>query len=151
MMTGGSEEDEVVVTPRKRKATSKEENGPAHIAPQPAASSERKRGRPRKASIDVTDSVRRVPKGILTPSKNKAGRPRKSVAFGEAGEVDLGFKDLPAGGSKKSSAEQHVIPAHASDREPEEDVYSEEADDIACAVCSGLDSKKKNPIIICEN
>jgi origin recognition complex subunit 4 len=146
MMAAGSEnedeEDETGITTKTRKAgRSRREESQAHTAPQSAASTDRKRGRPRKVSIDISESARQVPKGILTPSKQKAGRPRKSVAFEEEGEVNLGFKDLPGKKSKNATP--------GNEKEPEE-VESDEADDIACALCSGLDSKKKNPIIICE-
>jgi origin recognition complex subunit 4 len=146
MMAAGSEnedeEEETEITTKTRKAgRSRREESPAHTAPQAAASTGRKRGRPRKVSIDISESARQVPKGILTPSKRKVGRPRKIVSFEEEGEVNLGFKDLPEKTSKKATP--------GNEEEPEEEVESDEVD-LACALCSGLDSKKKNPIIICE-
>jgi len=149
---GNEEEEEVAITPKKGRAgRSETEDGPACTEPQSAAPSERKRGRPRKSSIGIADSTKQPPKGILTPSKNKVGRPRKSVAFGKVGEVDLGFKDLPGKKSKKAYVESLDVTAPANEKEPEEEFDFNEADDIACTLCSGLDSTKKNPIIICES
>jgi origin recognition complex subunit 4 len=107
-----------------------------------------KRGRPRRTSIDITESGRQVAKGILTPSKNRPGRPRKSVTFG-GDEVDLGFKDIPDKKSKKSPVESRDIGAEASEEEQEEDI-GEDEDEVACAICSGLKTTKKNPIILCD-
>jgi origin recognition complex subunit 4 len=168
--TSQGEEEEVVITPKKQKSARPKENSPAqsveivisakrqkperlgkddsqeHKAPKSAASSG-KQGRPRRTSIDGTESSRQAPKGILTPSKNRPGRPRKSVTFGE-GEVDLGFKDIP-GKKSKTSVESHHETAEATGEEPEEEVEEDE-DDVACAICSGLNSTKKNPIIFCD-
>jgi origin recognition complex subunit 4 len=171
LMAATSEgEEEVVITPKKRKSAMPKENSPAqsveivisakrqkperlgkdnsqeHKALKSAASSG-KRGRPRRTSFDGTESSRQTPKGILTPSKNRPGRPRKSVTFGD-GDLDLGFKDIP-GKKSQTSVESHDETAKASGDDPEEEVEEDE-DDVACAICSGLNSTKKNPIIFCD-
>jgi origin recognition complex subunit 4 len=144
---GPAEEMEIVVS-AKRVKPERSRKGDISAPTEPlSAASTGKRGRPRRTSINVTDSPRQVPKGILTPSKKKRGRPRKSVTFGE-GEVDLGFKDIPGKKSKKSSMELQDDVAGVNDEEIEEEADGEE--DVACAICSGLRSTKKNPIILCD-
>jgi origin recognition complex subunit 4 len=166
----GEEVEEVVITPKKRKSARSKENSPAQSVeivisakrqkPERLgkdnsqeykalkfAASSGKQGPPRRTSIDGTESSRQAPKGILTPSKKRPGRPRKSVTFGE-GEVDLGFKDIP-GKKSQTSVESHDEIAKASGEEPDEEVEEDE-DDVACAICSGLNSTKKNPIIFCD-
>ena len=165
---GEEEDDEAQTTPKKRKSRSSREDSP----PQPieivlsakrvkpgrprrdhshepkmsqSAASASKRGRSRGAAAE---SLRQGPKGILTPSKNRPGRPRKSVTFGE-GEVDLGFKDIPGQSSKVSSAKIAAEVDKDEEREDAEDDGDDE-DDVACSICSGLKSTKKNPIIFCD-
>jgi origin recognition complex subunit 4 len=106
----------------------------------------------------------------LTPRKNRALKSRKSVAFQEDGEVDLGFKDLPGSPSAKKSERtskprQKVVVeipvAHGSKvsglEEPgdgllrEDDVESEdEEDDEICVICSEPDFTTKNQILFCD-
>jgi origin recognition complex subunit 4 len=141
-----AEEMEIVISAKGLKPErSRKEDIPKPTEPLSAASTGKK-GRRRRTSIDVTDSPRHVPKGILTPSKNKPGRPRKSVTFGE-GEVDLGFKDIPGEKSKKSFVELKDVVGATEEEVVEE---TDEDDDVACAICSGLRSTKKNPIILCD-
>lgn len=165
------EEAEVVVTPKKRKSARAREDSSAQSAEvvisakrlkpetwrkkeilavtlQHSASSTGKRGRPRRVSIDNTDSPTQVTKGILTPSKSRPGRPRKSVTFGE-GEIDLGFKDIPGKKSKTSAEKSPGTAAETAEDELEQEDDADE-DDVACAICSGLKSTKKNPIIFCD-
>jgi origin recognition complex subunit 4 len=168
----GNEKEEGVITPKRRKSGRSKEDSPAQSVevvisvkrnnpersrkadiPELVASTG-KGGRPRRTSIDISESPRQVPKGILTPSKNRPGRPRKSVTFGEA-KVDLGFKDIPGKKSKKSWVQSHGIAAEMSEEELEEEVdenedEEDEDDDVACAICSGLKTTKKNPIILCD-
>jgi origin recognition complex subunit 4 len=142
-----AEEMDIVISAKRLKPErSRKGDIPKPTEPLSAASTGKK-GRPRRTSIDVTDSSRHVPKGILTPSKNKPGRPRKSVTFGE-GEVDLGFKDILGKKSKKSFVELKDVVAGATEEEVVEETDEEE--DVACAICSGLRSTKKNPIILCD-
>jgi hypothetical protein len=103
----------------------------------PEASVPRKRGRPRKSD---TTSSSNAPKGILTPSKNRTLKTKKSVAFDGHHDLDLGFRDLP------DSAKQSK-----SKGEIEQDYDSEGSDDVACAICSGLDSEEPNEILLCDN
>jgi len=165
---GEDEEGDADITPRKGKSRRSKEVSPAQSAEivvsakrvklgrstrehspelkiSQSATSTGKRGRPRRASIEAAESPQQGPKGILTPSKARPGRPRKSVTFGE-GEVDLGFKDIPSKGSKLSYDDV----AAATDGEEHKDDVEEDEDDIACAICAGLKTTKKNPIIFCD-
>jgi origin recognition complex subunit 4 len=65
-----AEEMEIVISSKRLKPErSRKGDIPKPTEPLSAASTGKK-GRPRRTSIDVTDSSRHVPKGILTPSKN---------------------------------------------------------------------------------
>jgi len=129
----------------------------------------RGRGRPRKDVEAVFESQSVVSKGILTPSKGRPIKSRKSVNF-EAHEVDLGFKDLPTSTKKKQKGRKasekatdveqlEDLPATPNKSpqklkemlEPEEEPDSEENEDVACAMCLGLESATPNLIILCEN
>ncbi|KAF7559908.1 hypothetical protein G7046_g4232 [Stylonectria norvegica] len=78
-----------------------------------------------------------MPKGILTPTKKKGPRGRKSVTFGAGKDLngEVFFADLP----KKPRAP----------RKPVE--YEPAEDEIVCAICSKPDSKAPNQIILCDN
>jgi origin recognition complex subunit 4 len=130
-----------------------------------------RRGRPKNATIDP---IKEVPKGILTPTKDRTLKSRKSVAFEARNDNDLGFKDLPDFANKTSTSRKGRKPSFLShdDREettskvswkgskqadsakessgPEEE-ESEDIDDESCEVCKGLDSNRGNFIIFCEN
>lgn len=112
--------------------------GPAPGTAPGTAPGPRKRGRPRKS--DVISSSNQ-PKGILTPSKNRTLKTKKSVAFGEhRDDLDLGFRDLPD--SAKQPKSRGAI---------EQDYDSEGSDDVECAICSGLNSEEPNEILLCDN
>ncbi|KAH8590495.1 origin recognition complex subunit 4 C-terminus-domain-containing protein [Bisporella sp. PMI_857] len=90
------------------------------------------------------------PKGILTPSRNREGpRARKSVVFEDLKEADLGFKDLPLTSNKKPAAETGTLEAGYQGTS-EEDSEEDDEDEIACSICSGLDSKRPNAILLCD-
>ena len=136
--------------------------------PQTTASPLRRRGRPKHAAAE---SAKEPPKGILTPTKNRGLRSRKSVAFETQDDIDLGFKDLPdskttskKGPHSKKVSQEHIQEplTKASAKKlkatdlvetphPEEEEEEFEDDDVACAVCKRLDSKRGNEIILCEN
>lgn len=102
--------------------------------------SARKRGRPRK-STNGTISSSHVLKGILTPGKmSRTLKSKKSVVFEGRNELDLGFRDLP------DSAKQPK-----SKRQVEKDQDLKGSDDVACAICSGLESEEPNEIIFCDD
>jgi origin recognition complex subunit 4 len=134
----------------------------------------RGRGRPRKDVDGITDSMKGTPKGILTPSKNRGIRPRKSVLFQTTDEVDLGFKDIPKLTSKElpkkrgrkrkeelddagpdveapDSAEAAEPVLNPDEAPSEEDVDSDDSDDAACAICKGRESEELNEILLCDN
>jgi len=98
----------------------------------------------------------KLPKGILTPSGKKRGpKPRKSVIFQDIEELDLGFKDIPdSSNKKKADAVEATAEVEVDTSEAEEDVEgeanSDQSDEIACAVCSGLDETKFNKIVLCD-
>jgi origin recognition complex subunit 4 len=92
----------------------------------------RKRGRPRKSEAGLT------PKGILTPSRGGVLKSKKSVTFGRSDELDLGFRDLP-----DSTKLARAIQIQESDE-------SDSSEDVACAICSGVESEEPNEIIFCD-
>jgi origin recognition complex subunit 4 len=106
-----------------------EELIPENPAPTPTP---RKRGRPRKSESGLT------PRGILTPSRGGALKSKKSVTFGRRDELDLGFRDLP-----DSTKLARAIQMQESDE-------SDSSEDVACAICSGVESEEPNEIIFCD-
>jgi len=120
-------------------------------------------GRSAREELAVPRQTKEL-KGVLTPIKRGRGRPRKNVAFEDDGKLDLGFRDLPDPATLKKHntsklivSTPHAAPnskgANASETNgnQEEESGSEEEDDIACARCSGFDSEKSNPIVLCDN
>jgi hypothetical protein len=93
-----------------------------------------KRVRPKKPG-----SSGYTPKSILTPSQDRMLKSKKSVAFNGHNELDLGFRDLP--GSTKLSRAIEI----------QQDDESDSSDEVACAICSGVESEAPNEIIICDN
>jgi origin recognition complex subunit 4 len=176
--TDGDEESMATPT-KRRKAVRKGESLEESLQRSGGTSTRGRRGRPRKGSVDIVDAAQQVPKGILTPRKDRTLKSRKSVAFQDDGEVDLGFKDLPGSASAKTSERTSKlrreiaveIPGAYDSRasgleEPgnesenilfqEEDVESEdeedeEDDDEICVVCSKPDFTKKNQILFCDS
>ena len=125
----------------------------------------RRRGRPRRSLEDDIAASRGIPKGILTPTKDRGIRPRKSVVF-EAQQLDLGFKDIPISTIAKSPAAKNRIQQKATVEvvletasvisDSEDDAASDEEeeeddDDVACVICGGLDSEEPNEILFCDN
>ncbi|CAM1511634.1 Fc.00g091470.m01.CDS01 [Cosmosporella sp. VM-42] len=74
-----------------------------------------------------------MPKGILTPTKKRGPRGRKSVTFGRDDNGEVFFEDLP---KKSRTPKKAAIPAE---------------DEIVCEICSKPDSKAPNQIILCDN
>ncbi|KAF8855294.1 hypothetical protein BDZ45DRAFT_655569 [Acephala macrosclerotiorum] len=162
------DEDEEISTPARRKNRRAQKDEEAEPMPN-GENSTRKRGRPRKV-VEEIQATKQVPKGILTPSKGKTPRPRKSVVFEETAEVDLGFKDIDTTSTKKAkrvnkpidepeavadseestSEVEYTEPTVVEDVDPVEENDSEDSDDEACAICGGLNSTKKNQIIFCD-
>lgn len=157
------EVSEKVETPKRRKTNRTEGNDLDGVESQPEAPpSASKRGRPRKVLAENTTSVKTSPKSILTPSKPRTLKSRKSVAFErEDTEVDLGFKDLPDTASSKKATHkaaralsidsaddvQEAPDAEVAAPEGEPDQEEEEA---ACSICSKLSSRKGNQILFCD-
>jgi origin recognition complex subunit 4 len=172
-------DEESIATPTKhRKAVGKGESLEESLQRSGGTSTSRRRGRPRKGSVDTVDAAQQVPKGILTPKKDRTLKSRKSVAFQDDGEVDLGFKDIPSSVSAKKSKRtsklgQEVVVEISGAKNPrtselekpgdeveeipiqEDDVESEgeddEEDDEKCVVCSKPDFTKKNQILFCDS
>ncbi|TVY81777.1 Origin recognition complex subunit [Lachnellula suecica] len=167
-ITAGEEspvEDEAVEaeTPKRWKKNSRvEENGPDEVDGQiEAPASTAKRGRPKKSSTDIVAAAEALPKGILTPSKGRTVRPRKSVAFEPQNtEMDLRFKDLPESASSKKSKGKHVKVPSEEPVEDLEDVQEEvgssaeesedDQEEAACSICAKLSSRKGNQILFCD-
>ncbi|KAH7160950.1 origin recognition complex subunit 4 C-terminus-domain-containing protein [Dactylonectria macrodidyma] len=145
----------------KKTATARQPKPPkAPVPKKPAAP----RGRPRKKKVQDADehgaptskartgelgsndelatdhaqlppSARKLaPKGIMTPTKKRGPRSRKSVTFGSGKDAngEVFFEDLP----KKPLGRKPALPA---------------ADEIVCEICSRPDSKAPNEIILCDN
>jgi len=129
------------------------------------------RSRPRNTGT-IIGSPQGVPRGILTPSKGRTLKPRKSVLFKDHEELDLGFRDFPTSVNKKKPEKQAYIPDEEEGEMPSEDELTKQKttskktiestlpeeendeddseDEIACAICLGLDSKKPNLMIFCD-
>ncbi|KAE8450499.1 hypothetical protein EG329_006229 [Mollisiaceae sp. DMI_Dod_QoI] len=163
------EEDEEVLTPARRKNTRAQQNDTAKILLNSRVEPTRKRGRPRKEVRELPESTDQAPKGILTPSKGRIPRPRKSVVFEETHEVDLGFKDIDSTSTKKrtkksvhepetstevaGSHDEAVLPASPEAEESQEEIEgndSKDSEEESCQICAGLNSTKKNPILLCD-
>jgi len=112
-----------------------------------------KRGRPKKIPQEDSMPIAAPPKGILTPSRGRPGKSRKSVAFEHEGsDMDLGFKDLPLStGTKKANppTEDLIEEAQEESDSAAEGISSEE-EDAACAICLKLNSRKGNEILFCD-
>ncbi|KAG9230465.1 origin recognition complex subunit 4 C-terminus-domain-containing protein [Amylocarpus encephaloides] len=164
---------ETITSSRRRSSRKNEESLPPSDSEQAAPSTVGIRSN-RSVENRIFESEQ-APKGILTPRKGRVGRPRKSVAFeSNQEEVDLGFKDPPRSTSvKKSRAKEEDIYAvpedspspsrmstskhpmtkqaaveqvHADVDESEE----ESEEDTACSICSKLNSRKGNQILLCD-
>ena len=176
--TDGDEES--MATPTKhRKAVRKGESLGESLQRSGGTSTSGRRGRPRKGSVDTVDAAQQVPKGILTPRKDRTLKSRKSVAFQDDGEVDLGFKDLPGSASARNSDRTSKLRREVAVEIPDaydsrasgleepgdesenilvqvedvesEDEEDEEDDDEICVVCSKPDFTKKNQILFCDS
>jgi origin recognition complex subunit 4 len=152
------EVEEEVETPKRRKTRNRiDENSRDDADTQmEAPPSTSKRGRPKKVPQDDSMPISAPPKGILTPSRGRPGRSRKSVAFEREGtDVDLGFKDLPKSASnKKAKAPSPDLTEETQEAQKEGDSAAEESssegEEAACAICSKLNSRKGNEILFCD-
>ncbi|KAK4146792.1 origin recognition complex subunit 4 C-terminus-domain-containing protein [Dichotomopilus funicola] len=117
-----------------------------------------KRDRAKKLMSDAAV----LPKGILTPRKEKGkrglGRPPKSVAFD--GLIDekvldgLAATSLSKSAKKRREAAEAVEEMQVAGGEEDEDGDEEEEDEEdeeVCAICSKPDSKPPNEIVFCDN
>lgn len=89
---GAANGDEPEVTDHREQSVNRD---------QQIRSSGRKKRRARRFSEEASDSLPKIPKGILTPSKGKTKNSNKNVAFQDQHhdqeEIDLGFRDIPSG------------------------------------------------------
>ncbi|KAK0672297.1 putative origin recognition complex subunit 4 [Cercophora samala] len=100
-----------------------------------------------------------VPKGILTPRKEKGAdgkRGKKNVVFAakEKSDDEEGSDEEEEGTPTKKTGGEHVLGLDgevAPEAEDEEEDSEEEEDDEVCAVCSKPDSKKGNQILFCDS
>ena len=98
-------------------------------------------------SVSKLGSNRRVttasmPKGILTPTKNRGLKPQRSVTFSEKTSRGMFFEDFKKNTPGKSAKALKKLRI---------DKAKEEIDEIACAICSNPRSKPPNEIILCDN
>ncbi|RKF59258.1 Origin recognition complex subunit 4 [Erysiphe neolycopersici] len=106
-------------------------------------SSEPKKRRIRNASPEQAKGSNYITRSIFT-SDIKLLSSKKKVDANANEKFDLGFKDLPVTvvakkqqGKKHSSSGGKASPAHPDD-------------DTACEVCRRYDSKKNNPMLLCD-
>ncbi|KAJ1333444.1 origin recognition complex subunit 4 [Microdochium nivale] len=111
-------------------------------------------------------------RGILSPSKKRAGTPRKTVAFdsnASSAQEEIFFADLPIktkSASKQPTAarqprkiptkkETTSISDHSTSTKTDTRVVEERldigGDDEVCVICSKPDSEPPNEILFCEN
>jgi origin recognition complex subunit 4 len=117
-----------------------------------------KAGRPKKTAGAKLAEDAQMPKGILTPRKNKdaPGRLQKNVAFDNMPDEEA--LDNLAAASPSKSARKRREAAEAVDemqvgKSKEEEGSSEEGsdeDDEVCAICSKPDSEPPNEIVFCD-
>lgn len=137
--TGGSDED----------AEAKE--GPA-----------KRTGRARVAANARLEKHSQMPKGILTPRKEKdaANRVRKNVAFNsnlDEEALDSLATESPSKSARKrreaaeAVEEMQVMGDPKEEEQPSEEGSDNEEDDEVCAICSKPDSEPPNEIVFCDN
>lgn len=113
---------------------------PIHPPPQPSA---KKRGRPRKNFDTIIQDAKGTPKGILTPSKGRGLKSKKSVAFEHMDDnIDLGFKDIPVTASVKKSKKVQEV--------QEEEEVEEHFNNDFCGVCTKTHQRKGNKMVLCD-
>lgn len=124
----------------------------AHAAIKPRQNGKRKS----QAAQESRDDTPKL-KGILTPSKNRGVRARKSVGFdthNEKLEEEIHFDDLPSkptkSATKTTKASKKEIVAEPQAEEAEDSEEEEEEDEV-CVMCSKPDSEPPNEIIFCDN
>ncbi|EOO03950.1 putative origin recognition complex subunit 4 protein [Phaeoacremonium minimum UCRPA7] len=123
----------------------------SHAAIKPRLNGRRK-SQPAQESRDATPKL----KGILTPSKNRGIRGRKSVGFethSDKLEEEIHFDDLPSkptkSATKTTKTSEKEIAAEPESEEAEES--DEEEDEEVCVICSKPDSEPPNEILFCDN
>lgn len=102
--------------------------------------SEPKKRRIRNVSPEQEKGSKYITRSIFTSDIKLLSSKKKA----DSDELDLGFKDLPVTvASKKQQGKKHSISGgKASPAHPE--------DDTACEVCRRYDSKKSNPMLLCD-
>ncbi|KAG6028595.1 hypothetical protein E4U41_000635, partial [Claviceps citrina] len=90
------------------------------------------------------------PKGILTPTRKKRGRPRKNVSFNGGLDGEVYFEDLPKAPSAKKARLAKAQNEQEQQQEQQEE-QQEQHDGIVCEICSQPDSQAPNEIILCDN
>lgn len=134
---------------RSKKVLESSPHLPTHRPePQPSVV-KRGRGRPKKTTLDqiVAEAKADTPKGILTPSKGRTLKSKKSVAFEQGANIDLGFKDIPSSAASKRS--KKVQKNTEEEAEPENEGYNGSLD-TACSVCSKTKVRKGNAMLLCD-
>ncbi|KAH8656194.1 origin recognition complex subunit 4 C-terminus-domain-containing protein [Tricladium varicosporioides] len=157
------DEEQEVETPKarksKRETLERKEDTPSRVVT--ITNSSRRKS---KRETEILNAEKEPPKSILTPTKRKVGRPRKSVAFEPENEdIDLGFKDLPNSASSQDpklkrpgfvvsiDAHREGSPtANEVGSSKEDDEAEEELIDTACSLCSRLHSRRGNQILLCD-
>ena len=140
---------QVKSSPRHGRSKAILSSSPLPIPRSQPRSSTKKRGRPKNTLDQLVESVKvqESPRGILTPSRGRGLKSKKSVAFEKGDDdIDLGFKDIPALASSKKSGKSNDVAIKES-----VEAYGEEQDlDTACAVCLKKSTRKGNEILLCD-
>jgi len=148
----GAEEEALNSVPPSKKRTGKDilSSSPIPSIRHQPQSSAKKRGRPKKTLDQLVEEAKaqESPRGILTPSKGRGLKSKKSVAFEQQGNgIDLGFKDIPASASSKKSRKSIQV---ATVEQAVEYEAPESNPDTACGVCSKTKVRKGNEMLLCD-
>ncbi|KIN08212.1 hypothetical protein OIDMADRAFT_100073 [Oidiodendron maius Zn] len=111
---------------------------------------QKKRGRPRKnpESVPVPKKLATKPRSSLGPSdyKRKYGLLKKAMALSRAA-----IRDQMIELGRTQDAEEYTKEYTAWLEEANEDEESDSSEEVACAICSGIESEEPNEIIFCDN
>ncbi|RKF81835.1 Origin recognition complex subunit 4 [Golovinomyces cichoracearum] len=97
----------------------------------------------KKAPSELSNESNPSPQGTITSKKIKILGPKKNVFTDGNKDIDFGFKDLPITAvDKKKNQEPQATSCGTTS--------TIGTDDTACEVCGRYDSKKKNPMLLCD-
>ncbi|TQS34769.1 hypothetical protein Golomagni_04836 [Golovinomyces magnicellulatus] len=99
----------------------------------------------KKAPSELDNISNPSPQATITSKKIKILGTKKNVSTDGNKDIDFGFKDLPVTAvDKKKNQESQATSCVTAN------TVGTENDDTACEVCGRYDSKKKNPMLLCD-